>query len=53
MQLKTAEVIPVLNGGDHEKPNNYHPILLLQAYRSKLSHALSGGEWPTLCPSNW
>ena len=29
MEWKTAEVIPVLKGGDHEKPNNYRPISLL------------------------
>ena len=28
-QWKTAEVISVLKGGDHEKPNNYLPISLL------------------------
>lgn len=30
-QWKTAEVIPVLKEGDHEKPNNYRPISLLPA----------------------
>lgn len=29
MEWKTAEVIPVLTEGDHEKPNNYRPISLL------------------------
>ena len=29
MQWKTAEVIPVLKEGDHEKPNNHRPISLL------------------------
>ena len=29
IEWKTAEVIPVLKDGDHEKPNNYRPISLL------------------------
>ena len=29
IEWKTAEVIPVLKEGDHEKPNNYRPISLL------------------------
>ena len=34
MEWKTAEVIPVLKGGDHEKPNNYRPISLLPVLSS-------------------
>ena len=26
IEWKTAEVISLLKEGDHEKPNNYHPI---------------------------
>ena len=29
IEWKTAEVVPVLKEGDHEKPNNYRPISLL------------------------
>ena len=37
MQWKTPEVIPVLEEGDHEKPNNYHPISLLPVLQKYVS----------------
>ena len=40
MEWKTAEVIPVLKEGDHEKPNNYRPISLLPVH-SKLCERIA------------
>ena len=40
MEWKTAEVIPVLKEGDHEKPNNYRPISLLPVL-SKLCECIA------------
>ena len=60
IEWKTAEVIPVLKEGDHEKPDNYRPISPLpvlsktmRAYRFKSTYALLGRERSSLHPSKW